>query len=258
MMKNLYLFILLGFVCLSLASCKRGEDDPWLSFVPREKRLEGKWKLESYRLKEQKRQNVVIMFNNLNCDQDGETTNQVLDDTVESAYDGSSLEGEVKQSEGSLGSITSYNVEMTYFLEIRKDGYYMAQGDFSYYNDVNNTSYVGNFGVGDNRWYWVDGKKNKSGIRLIDFPFMDIRGLQNSESPIVYNHDQTFDITMLKSKEMHWSIYYEDVSDAEYISDPYIQYTLTDTIDNCIKTSSITRDNFLDTKWNFVLTDTID
>ena len=115
-MKKFASWILVVSCILSLASCRKGEDDPWISFIPREQRLTGKWKLSSYSLKEEDIQSVIITFNKQTCDINGEATNEVFNHTVESNISDDVLEGEIKESEGIQGTVENYDVDINYYL----------------------------------------------------------------------------------------------------------------------------------------------
>src|SRR6478609_2381439 len=47
-MKHIYAILIFTVVIFSFSSCRKGEDDPLISFRSRTNRLEGEWKLKSW------------------------------------------------------------------------------------------------------------------------------------------------------------------------------------------------------------------
>lgn len=124
-------------IILSSSSCKKGEDDPFLSVRSRKARLTNNWKLTQM--------NISSI----------ETDNIFGDDvtyTVIQSFSDNNLS--IKMTHSS-GSTLEENYEYSKTLQINKDGTYTTitstQGDVKTINDY---------------WYWQNGNKKKDALQL--------------------------------------------------------------------------------------------
>jgi len=145
-MKKNILVIALGLLVGStvLTGCKKGENDPFLSFKSRDARITETWKL------------VKIDGKEISTDPSGT-------DTYTTTFDGTTA------SEAFNGSVFStYSYSLT--IEIKKDGTYQSieviDGD---------TETI------DGRWYWLNSKKNKTSISLDNLGLFEVNGLKSKE-----------------------------------------------------------------------------
>ena len=145
-MKKNILVIALGLLVGStvLTGCKKGENDPFLSFKSRDARITETWKL-------------------VNIDQKDVSTDPTGTDTYTTTFDGTTV------SEAFNGSVFStYSYSLT--IEIKKDGTYQSieviDGD---------TETI------DGRWYWLNSKKNKTSISLDNLGLFEVNGLKSKE-----------------------------------------------------------------------------
>lgn len=153
------LFILgAALIMVAVPSCtKKGENDPFLSFMSRDARITGKWKLSAY--------------------EDESTTTTVAGGTTfintsTSNYDGTNMT-DTWTSWGGGTNIYTYAREIT----INKDGTYnlkeVVDGDTQ-----ESTGY----------WWWIDDKKKKTRIAFDDDAnSMDIDQLKNKEMILINN-----------------------------------------------------------------------
>lgn len=145
-MKKNILVIALGLLVGStvLTGCKKGENDPFLSFKSRDARITETWKL------------VKIDGKEISTDPSGT-------DTYTTTFDGTTA------SEAFNGSVyETYSYSLT--IEIKKDGTYQSieviDGD---------TETI------DGRWYWLNSKKNKTSISLDNLGLFEVNGLKSKE-----------------------------------------------------------------------------
>jgi len=79
MKTKILIFSLLAFVVFS--SCRKGEDDPWISFRSRDNRVIGKWKLEEFKINTVKEQ-YYKSTNDVNTDISIITTKTKIEETL--------------------------------------------------------------------------------------------------------------------------------------------------------------------------------
>jgi hypothetical protein len=145
-MKKNILVIALGLLVGStvLTGCKKGENDPFLSFKSRDARITETWKL-------------------VNIDQKDVSTDPTGTDTYTTTFDGTTA------SEAFNGSVFStYSYSLT--VEIKKDGTYQSVEVID-----------GDTETIDGRWYWLNSKKNKTSISLDNLGLFEVNGLKSKE-----------------------------------------------------------------------------
>lgn len=145
-MKKNILVMALGLLVGSmvLTGCKKGENDPFLSFKSRDARITETWKL------------VKIDGKEISTDPSGT-------DTYTTTFDGTTA------SEAFNGSVFStYSYSLT--VEIKKDGTYQS---------IEVTD--GDTETIDGRWYWLNSKKNKTSISLDNLGLFEVNGLKSKE-----------------------------------------------------------------------------
>ena len=156
-MKKNFLFIALGLVMGStvLTGCKKGENDPFLSLKSRDARITENWKLTAV---------------------DGTATSTGFMGTVNTELD--KFDG-TTWTYTYNGSATTYSYALT--IEIKKDGTFES-------TEVNN----GDTETKKGDWYWIDSKKNKTGIALNGFGTFEVNGLKSKELILrQYSYDNT-------------------------------------------------------------------
>lgn len=178
MKKHLHLVAFMGFILLSLAGCKKGENDPFLSLRSRKARLAGEWSL-SYQ--EYARQSVV-----------GNTTSS----EVRHFDSGTETSSSTVIVSGSTVSSNVSTIHYTLTLTIEKDG------TFSQVRSENNETTTS-----EGTWIFLkkskeDELKNKEAILLTTKKITTPGGTTTVEgvSGEVYLIDQ------LKNKEMKWKL----------------------------------------------------
>jgi len=129
---NLGLLLLMGV--MTLQSCKKGENDPFLSLKSRDSRITGTWVLKS---------------KDFSQTQSATSNGVTITDVTTQSYDGSLL---TDVQNGNTNTV-SFSSEMT----INKDGTYTIistdDGDKS---------------ESDGYWWWLNDKKNKTRIAFDD------------------------------------------------------------------------------------------
>ncbi|MFH2096623.1 MAG: hypothetical protein ABIJ16_13015 [Bacteroidota bacterium] len=205
---------------LVVTSCKKGEEDPFLSLKSRDKRLVGEWVLKSIE---------ASSTDNYNNNYSGTTSTQYQENETRTVtYDGSKETTVVTTSYKSVGSQTfTCSTTHTYYdvytmnVTIDKGGMYTMV--YTYPNNTNAGSFVitsspsnsgGAFGVnnpydyntndgtynqtinndysssqtGDEtgHWYWMDTNKNKSAIYIDGMGMYEILELKSKEMKLKY------------------------------------------------------------------------
>lgn len=128
--------LLIAVIALAtLAGCKKGENDPFLSFRGRDARIIGEWKLSSYSYDEENKNSF------------GNTSTKVT-------YDGTKY-----TTVNSPGQAPADNGEYTYTLNIEKGGKVTMTTDIKNGNLTSQS-------VEEGTWFWLNNNKNKSVIAL--------------------------------------------------------------------------------------------
>ena len=162
--KILTLATVIFIVVINFNSCKKSENDPFLSLRSRDSRLTGTWKLTE--------QNYEI---------------------TEKHYVGGSTsisEYSANVYDGVMTVNGTYSYSFSYEIEFIKDGSYnMSETDDGYRSQQSGA------------WWWLDSKKSKTGI-AIDNSFFTIDKLSNKELTLkqvtyskVYNSADEYVIT---------------------------------------------------------------
>jgi len=138
MQKNkIYYLLIFVFLCSFLSSCKKGDDDPAISFRSRNNRIEGKWKVSSI---------------NYSHHYQGYYGNENTTIT----YNGTTLLYQITEN-GDTDKEEYFNYLFT--LEILKKGKLTYTESYNYLNENNNITING-------IWYWLNNKKD-----FVYFPF---------------------------------------------------------------------------------------
>ena len=150
MKKIIVMLVAAGFL-LAMPSCKKGENDPFLSFKSRDARITGVWNLTS----------VDAVYTNTTVNSGTITTN-----TSTTTYDGSLMTNTWTSGGGGSNS-SSYSLKLT----IEKGGTYkMVETD-----DGNVSDFEG-------YWWWLADNKKKTRIAFDDDNnSFDIDQLKNKE-----------------------------------------------------------------------------
>lgn len=160
-MKVLSKILLGSFVLVTLAACKKGEDDPFLSFRSRDARITGEWEMTASEYTEEEE----FVSN-------GET----LSESFTSSYDGEEW------------TITATDVDGT-------DTTYSGGKEKVYYTINKDNTYTFERTQGDTlkdsfteSWWWEDGVKNKTRLALGDDAgcFL-VQRLTNKEMVLTYS-----------------------------------------------------------------------
>lgn len=130
--------LILAAVCVgSLAACKKGKDDPFLSLKSRDKRLQQEWVLKKMTFIDQNESNGHLQRD-------------------EAIFDGSTIHSISTWDSTTTESTDPFEMTLT----IKKNG------DYSYHisDGINSETY-------NLLWHWVDTDKKKTRLQLFDFPY---------------------------------------------------------------------------------------
>lgn len=250
--KPAIFLLLLSFVSLMSACLKHGEDDPWLSFVTRNDRLTRLWELQTYTLDSDNNIDINTVFSSTACDTaniGGITINNLsreesLADTVLNAF--------LVETEGITSNTRIYNIKLTYFLDIRNDGTYTADGIYSYNNADLNAEVSGSFQSGSNNWYWEAGIKTDWAITLLYFPTIDASAIVETGQPLRYVAAQTFDLRELRQNDLQLEA---EASTSTTVAQHFLPYNVIlpfDTVYNCERTITTQTDFSTNQNWTFL------
>jgi len=179
----LSLYLMVTFVLFN--GCRRGEDDPFISFRSRKARVTGKWKMTS------------IKRTSNETDNFGSTT-------VIFTANGSTYTRTEQKSNGTNFSKTGI---YTYEITFKKDGSYTGQ--------INEDGNIANI---EGKWNFTGGvgdMKDKSQITLYETSYKD-RDYTNTFTGH-YFYD-TYDLKELRNNKMVWYTKYTDTSTSSYYS----------------------------------------
>lgn len=185
-MKNLFAILAMASI-VALGGCKKGEEDPFLSFSSRDSRLEGTWTLSSGTME------VTALYKNA---APGSTASNTTIASNTYALDGTNAEYKYEQTinDNPVDEATytlGFAIEMTF----SKDGTYTSvfKGQVIGTNGTPKDKDITSTGT----WSWKDYGKNKAGISLVqaggameeDFITGDFRlkKLSGSEMTLVKN-----------------------------------------------------------------------
>jgi len=179
----LSLYLMVTFVLFN--GCRRGEDDPFISFRSRKARVIGKWKMTSsktiYNHTESSRSTTEIFIGN-----------------------GSTYTFTEQNSNGTNFSKTG---TFTYEITFKKDGSYTGQMNQD--GEITNIEGKWNFtrGVGD--------MKDKSQITLYETSYKD---LDDTNTSTGHYFNDTYDLKELRNNKMVWYRKYTDTRTSSYYS----------------------------------------
>lgn len=163
MIKSIKKVLLGGLIITTIMSCKKGENDPFISVRSRDARITGTWKLTSMESTE------------IETQSDGSTSTT---ETSTTTYDGTYINysGEYFNPNTFAMDDTTYSYTYTHEMNIEKDGTYSV----SVLEDGDNEVYTSN-------WNWMDSKKKKTSIYLDSDGVFTVDRLTNKELVITYN-----------------------------------------------------------------------
>lgn len=184
-MKRIITFLtLITLFTITVVSCKKGENDPFLSLLTRKQRLEGNWKI----VKEESKQTI---------------TNNAVGDTsivINSIYDGTKQITTTTYT--ALDVDYSYSViDTIYYVEeikFDKDGSYTKTFEMS---DLTNSTFT------DGNWIFLGESeanelKNKEAILLTTTKFTQTNGTNTSIESYTDTDGDTYVINQLKNTEL--------------------------------------------------------
>ena len=157
--------IFLVFLTLSFNSCKKGENDPFLSLKSRDSRITGTWELTNLTASQ-------VDFSNAFGNYTNTTTNTFINDTLTRHILTTHESGVL------LDSIDSFYYTLS--IELDKSDNSIITENYLFSNLVN--SYTGT-------WSWLNGTKNKSKLHL-------------DNTNIQYFKNTNFEIDRLTNKEL--------------------------------------------------------
>lgn len=183
--------ILLAAFAISFQSCKRGENDPFISFKSRTERLAGSWKLTA------KQGTDVTNFIYPSSD-------SLLSATSVYSFNGSTGIEQVTYSSNSSASVIR-NFQYTFKLDFDKKGDYKY--DAVFYRPINGTDFLTQVYNGTGNWNWLDKGKEKVAINL--FNEGTIAGLDtlDAQTSMPYQITNEYYIDRLTATEMVWKIH---------------------------------------------------
>lgn len=183
--------ILLAAFAISFQSCKRGENDPFISFKSRTERLAGSWKLTA------KQGTDVTNFIYPSSD-------SLLSATSVYSFNGSTGIEQVTYSSNSSASVIR-NFQYTFKLDFDKKGDYKY--DAVFYRPINGTDFLTQVYNGTGNWSWLDKGKEKVAINL--FNEGTIAGLDtlDAQTSMPYQITNEYYIDRLTATEMVWKIH---------------------------------------------------
>lgn len=154
-MNKLLAALVIGAVAFSFSSCRKGEDDPFLSFTSRDKRIEGTWLLDNI--------TITKVTESTNVAPTGGTRTSIRTKTYTIDKTGAGTVTDVFVDNGSEQSRDVINVAAGDFsldLTINADGTYSAADAIAYKAKGGNDLAFSNSAIGG--WTWGGADKNKS------------------------------------------------------------------------------------------------
>ncbi|HRK27305.1 MAG TPA: hypothetical protein PK239_08450 [Chitinophagales bacterium] len=242
----------LGFTLLLWSNCRRGEDDPWLSFETRNARLSANWVLETYNINDIDKLETTTQFSSTACDT-GSIGGTSISNVIRKEELKDSLLNSITNYVNGTTSITRiYDINFTYTLNIADDGTYTCNGNFSYFNPQLNSQVNGSFSSNANSWYWENSQKTKWAITFINFPIIDGSTIETDATPIKYIDRQTFDLRELSKDRLQFEYQSLTLTNVNSSFNPYTLFLPTDTITNCQRTVAVSSRIDVYSRWQFV------
>lgn len=254
-LSSLMTLFFLSFLNFFLSGCtKHGEEDPWISFVTRNNRLCRSWQLDTYNMDDIHNIQTGITFTNTACDTGNvggvhQTNYRQLN---EYARVDTLLQSQVTKVENNAGGSKTFQIKMTYVLNINDDGTYHCSGDYRFYDADRQASVQGSFASQSNSWFWKTGKKTDYALELLNFPTIDVGAIADDGLPIRYITAQTFDMPELRQDVLQLESESKEHYDMEQIFDPYNIYMPFDTLFNCSRTVLTDDSRDVLENWRFV------
>ena len=140
-MKKHHIYIIVLIILLSFNSCKKGENDPFLSLLSRDARITGTWELEEF-------ETVESIYSTDDYYQQNRTTVTTFDGTIASnttTYENSS-------------NINSYSFAQEIVID-KNGNFFSANTEDGYFIETSG------------KWWWKDSNKDKQGIEFSLFFF---------------------------------------------------------------------------------------
>ncbi len=161
-LRSITTIIVLAVAAFAISSCKKGENDPFLTFHSRDARLTQNWKL--------------VSFNGTSVETlNGEDIN------VEYTFDGTNLYT-------TINGVTS-SAAYAFTMEVKADGEVFSSES---YNNIDNGDPLSQSSK-TSFWYWGDDDKNKTAV------YMDLTGLFADvlvyDIPRLAYNDMTFEVS---------------------------------------------------------------
>lgn len=224
-MKKLVLIVITAAIMIPFFnSCKKGEEDPFLSLKSRDKRLQGEWTLKAY-----DETSASKEVSNVNNNGTASSTEEITSTTV--SYDGTKLKTVVTKNYKDVGSQTytaqtihTYYTPLTMSWTIEKGGYvteevsypnnttagtfvissspvnsaymfgiynpYDSSTDDGTYNEQLNTNVTQSSSEKNEfYWHWVDNDKSKSCLYIENWGLFEVVKLSSKE--MILKHIQT-------------------------------------------------------------------
>ena len=247
---------LLSFILLFqmpfMQSCKRGDEDPFLSIYTRNNRLQGEWLLQTYNLDQSEDLDSITTFSSTQCDTSNIGGQINVKISRQDAFSDSLLTSVITNTSSSLGNTKVYDVEFGYRIVIDKNGTYQCNGTYSYYSSEQNANIEGSFSSAQNSWYWENSIKTKWAVSFVNFPLIDFENMAETSIPITFSEVQTFDLERLTRENLHFSF---ETSENSNVRKEFEAYTVEISpeiiVDNCIKRQNITYKFEADSEWTF-------
>ena len=154
--RIIMILMVVAFAITSLNSCKKGENDPFLSFKSRDSRITGEWKLT-------KIEGTSIQPNYTGS---GSTT-------TTTTYDGTTMTRTIS------GQTTPITKKYSLSITLEKDGSAKV-------NEVEDTE----TDVFTTRWYWLESAKSKMWINIAGDEYL-VDQLKNKELVLIQKSEST-------------------------------------------------------------------
>lgn len=183
--------ILLASIAISFQSCKRGENDPFISFKSRTERLAGEWKLTA------KQGTDVTNFIFPSSD-------SLISKTSVYSFTGNTGTEQVTYSSNSTIPVIK-NFQYTFKINFDKKGDYKY--DAVFYRPINGTDFLTQIYNGSGNWSWLDKGKEKVAINLFNEGVIAGLDTLDAQTSMPYEVTNEYYIDRLTSNEMVWKIH---------------------------------------------------
>lgn len=178
----------LAVALLTLQSCKRGENDPTISFKSRTERLVGDWNLVAKQGTEVT--NIVV----------GNTDSLVSQSAVYALSGGTGKETVTTTVNTNASTVKTYLY--TFAIQFKKEGDYTYNAVFFRPTGSNNS--ITQSYTGSGNWNWVDKGKDKVALRLNNEGSISGLDTLNANTSLPYSISNEYYLDRLSSKDMTW------------------------------------------------------